>query len=152
MKKISIFDTTLRDGSQGAGISFSVEDKLKIASALDDFGVSYIEGGWPGSNPKDEEFFKLAKNKLKNSKLVAFSSTRRKNIKAKDDANINKIISAGVKCACIFGKTWDFHVAHALNTTPAENLNMISDTISLSDFLFAVYWILSHGCVYPMNA
>jgi 2-isopropylmalate synthase len=130
MKKISIFDTTLRDGSQGAGISFSVEDKLKIASALDDFGVSYIEGGWPGSNPKDEEFFKLAKNKLKNSKLVAFSSTRRKNIKAKDDANINKIIGAGVKCACIFGKTWDFHVIHALNTTPAENLNMISDTIS----------------------
>jgi len=87
MKKISIFDTTLRGGSQGAGISFSVEDKLKIALALDDFGVSYIEGGWPGSNPKDEEFFKLAKNKLKNSKLVAFSSPRRKNIKAKDDAH-----------------------------------------------------------------
>ncbi|MDD5021823.1 MAG: citramalate synthase [Endomicrobiaceae bacterium] len=130
MKKISIFDTTLRDGSQGAGISFSVEDKLKIALALDAFGISYIEGGWPGSNPKDEEFFKLAKNKLKKSKLVAFSSTRRKNIKAKDDANINKIISSGVKCACIFGKTWDFHVIHALNTTLEENLNMISDTIS----------------------
>lgn len=130
MKKISIFDTTLRDGSQSAGVSFSVEDKLKIARALDAFGISYIEGGWPGSNPKDEEFFKLAKNKLKKSKLVAFSSTRRKNIKAKDDANINKIISSGVKCACVFGKTWDFHVTHALNTTLEENLNMISDTIS----------------------
>ncbi|GAB1402547.1 citramalate synthase [Elusimicrobiota bacterium] len=130
MKKISIFDTTLRDGSQSAGVSFSVEDKLKIARALDAFGIAYIEGGWPGSNPKDEEFFKLAKGKLKKSKLVAFSSTRRKNIKAKDDANINKIISSGVKCACVFGKTWDFHVTHALNTTLEENLNMISDTIS----------------------
>ena len=93
MKQVKIFDTTLRDGSQGAGVSFSVEDKLKIASALDAFGISYIEGGWPGSNPKDEEFFKLAnlkENKLKNSKLVAFTSTRKPNINIKDDISIKK--------------------------------------------------------------
>ncbi|MFA6613544.1 MAG: citramalate synthase, partial [Endomicrobiia bacterium] len=95
MKQIKIFDTTLRDGSQGAGISFSVEDKMKIATALDSFGVSYIECGWPGSNPKDEEFFKLAKNKFKNSKLVAFGSTRRKNIQANQDTSLNKIVASG---------------------------------------------------------
>ena len=93
MKQIKIFDTTLRDGSQGAGISFSVEDKLKIASALNDFGVSYIEGGWPGSNPKDEEFFQLAKDKFKNSKLVAFGSTRKKNSDIRKDENIKKIVN-----------------------------------------------------------
>ena len=90
MKQIKIFDTTLRDGSQGAGIAFSVEDKLKIASALNTFGISFIEGGWPGANPKDEEFFKLAKNKFKNSKLVAFSSTRKPNTKIQDDNQIKK--------------------------------------------------------------
>ena len=130
MKQIKIFDTTLRDGSQGAGISFSVEDKLKISSALDDFGVSYIEGGWPGSNPKDEEFFKLAKGKFKNSKLVAFSSTRKKHSDIKKDENIKKIIDSGAKVACIFGKSWDLHVECALKTTLKENLKMISDTIS----------------------
>ena len=130
MKQIKIFDTTLRDGSQGAGISFSVEDKLKIASALDDFGVSYIEGGWPGSNPKDEEFFQLAKGKFKNSKLVAFGSTRKKHSDIKNDNNIKKIIESGVKVVCIFGKSWDLHVKCALKTTLKENLKMISDTIS----------------------
>ena len=130
MKQIKIFDTTLRDGSQGAGISFSVEDKLKIASALDAFGVSYIEGGWPGSNPKDEEFFELAKDKFKNSKLVAFGSTRKKNSNIKSDENIKKIISSGVKTVCIFGKSWDLHVKYALKTSLKENLEMISDTIS----------------------
>ena len=130
MKQIKIFDTTLRDGSQGAGISFSVEDKVKIAQALDEFGISYIEGGWPGSNPKDEEFFKLMKNKLKNSKLVAFGSTRKKNFKAKDDESLKKIISSEAKTAAIFGKSWDLHVKAALKTSNAENLKMISDTIS----------------------
>jgi 2-isopropylmalate synthase len=130
MKQIKIFDTTLRDGSQGAGISFSVEDKLKIASALDTFGISFIEGGWPGSNPKDEEFFKLAKNKFKNSKLVAFSSTRKPNTKIQDDNQIKKIISSGTKVATIFGKSWDLHVRVALKTTLKENLKMIFETIS----------------------
>lgn len=130
MKQIKIFDTTLRDGSQGAGISFSVEDKLKIASALDTFGIAYIEGGWPGSNPKDEEFFKLAKNKFKNSKLVAFSSTRKPNTKIQDDNQIKKIISSGTKVATIFGKSWDLHVQVALKTTLKENLKMIFETIA----------------------
>ena len=130
MKQIKIFDTTLRDGSQGAGISFSVEDKLKIASALDTFGIAYIEGGWPGSNPKDEEFFKLAKNKFKNSKLVAFSSTRKPNTKIQDDNQIKKIISSDTKVATIFGKSWDLHVQVALKTTLKENLKMIFETIA----------------------
>lgn len=129
MRQIKIFDTTLRDGSQGAGIAFSVEDKLKIAAALDEFGVSYIEGGWPGSNPKDEEFFKLAKGKFKNSKLVAFSSTRKAKSDVKSDENLKKIVKSGAKVACIFGKSWDLHVECALKTTLKENLKMISDTI-----------------------
>ncbi|MFA7073550.1 MAG: hypothetical protein WC234_00005, partial [Endomicrobiaceae bacterium] len=130
MKQIKIFDTTLRDGSQGAGISFSVEDKMKIAAALDSFGVSYIECGWPGSNPKDEEFFKSVKNKFKNSKLVAFGATRRKNITTDQDESLKKIINSGVKAACIFGKSWDLHVEYALKTTKEENLKMIFDTVS----------------------
>ena len=130
-KKIEIFDTTLRDGSQTSGISFSVEDKIKIAQVLDNFGVTYIEGGWPGSNPKDVEFFKLAKKlKLKNSQIVAFGSTRKKHIKPREDQNLLKIIDSGVEVACIFGKTWDLHVEKALGTTLQENLNMIFDSVT----------------------
>ncbi len=131
MKKILIFDTTLRDGGQGAGISFTVEDKLKIAKALDAFGVSYIEGGWPGSNPKDELFFGEAKKiSFKNAKLTAFGSTRRKGIKASEDASLKAIAVSGAKVACIFGKTWDLHVKYALKTTNEENLKMIADSVS----------------------
>ena len=133
MNQIKIFDTTLRDGTQGAGVSFSAEDKLKIAAALDNFGISYIEGGWPGSNPKDEEFFKLAKlkeNKLKNSKLVAFTSTRKPKTTIKEDIGIKKVLEAGVKVVSVFGKSWDLHVKYALKTTNSENLNMIFDTVS----------------------
>ena len=145
MKQIKIFDTTLRDGSQGAGISFSVEDKLKIAAALDEFGVSYIEGGWPGSNPKDEEFFKLAKGKFKKSKLVAFSSTRKAKSNIKDDENLKKIIKSGVKVVCIFGKSWDLHVECALKTTLQENIKMISDTVSfLKSKKFEVIYDAEH--------
>ena len=130
MKQISIFDTTLRDGSQGAGISFSVEDKIKIAKYLDSFGVAYIEGGWPGSNPKDELFFKQAKKiKFSNSKLTAFGSTRRKDIKASEDNTLKKIVESGAKVACIFGKAWDMHVKYALKTTNEENLKMVSDSV-----------------------
>ncbi|MCL1911942.1 MAG: citramalate synthase [Endomicrobia bacterium] len=131
MKKIMIFDTTLRDGSQGAGISFSVEDKIKIAKALDVFGIDYIEGGWPGSNPKDELFFAQAKKiGLKNAKLTAFGSTRRKGCGAGEDKSLRAIVASGVKAACIFGKTWDLHVQYALKTTNEENLKMIADSIS----------------------
>ncbi|MDR1941967.1 MAG: citramalate synthase [Endomicrobium sp.] len=131
MKQIRIFDTTLRDGSQQAGISFTVEDKLKIAKALDAFGISYIEGGWPGSNPKDEEFFKQAKKLvLKNSKLAAFGSTRRKGITPSKDFSLKAIAESGVKTACIFGKSWDLHVKEALKTTNEENLKMISESVA----------------------
>ncbi|MCL2334852.1 MAG: citramalate synthase [Endomicrobia bacterium] len=130
MKNILIFDTTLRDGSQGAGVSFTVEDKLKIAKALDAFGVAYIEGGWPGSNPKDELFFAQAKKLgFKNAKLTAFSSTRKKGCKASEDKSLCAITASGASAACIFGKTWDLHVQYALKTTNEENLNMISDSV-----------------------
>lgn len=130
MKEIKIYDTTLRDGSQGEGVSFSVMDKVKIAKKLDDFGVHYIEGGWPGSNPKDMEFFKQAKKiKFKNSELVAFGSTRRPKISPSSDENLKALIKSGVKLAAIFGKTWDMHVTDILRVSLQENLRMIKDTI-----------------------
>ena len=130
MREIKIYDTTLRDGSQGEGVSFSVTDKIKIAKKLDEFGVHYIEGGWPGSNPKDMEFFKQAgKLKLKNSKLVGFGSTRRPKISPSEDENLKALIKSGVKIAAIFGKTWDMHVTDVLKVSLHENLKMIKDTI-----------------------
>lgn len=128
---VMIFDTTLRDGTQGEGISLSVEDKLKIARKLDSLGVHYIEGGWPGSNNKDVEFFNRAKEELqlKHAKLTAFGSTRRKAIAPKDDLNLNRIVESGVTVATIFGKSWDFHVHTALQTTLEENLAMIFDSV-----------------------
>ncbi len=128
--RVKLFDTTLRDGSQSTGVSFSVNDKLKIASELASFGIDYIEGGWPGSNPTDEEFFSVACRipKLK-TRLVAFGSTRYKNTRAETDPNLKAIIKSGVKTSSIFGKTWDLHVIHALRTTLDENLKMIYDSI-----------------------
>lgn len=128
---VNIFDSTLRDGAQAEGISFLVSDKIKIAKALDELGVDFIEAGNPGSNQKDLEFFKEAKAlNLKNSKLVAFGSTRRCNGTAKDDANLNALLQADTEYVCIFGKSWDFHVESIINTTKEENLNMIYDTIT----------------------
>lgn len=127
---VKLFDTTLRDGAQTEGISFSLEDKLKIAHLLDEFGIHYIEGGWPGSNPKDIEFFKTVK--LKNAKLVAFSSTRRPGIKVEEDKNIQTLLEANTPVVSIFGKSWDFHVKDALKTTLEENLAMIKDTIAFA--------------------
>ncbi|PDO09578.1 MAG: citramalate synthase [Candidatus Reconcilbacillus cellulovorans] len=129
-RHITIFDTTLRDGTQGEGISLSVEDKLKIARKLDQLGVHYIEGGWPGSNSKDVEFFRRARQlSLVHAKITAFGSTRRKDTTAEHDANLNHIIEAGVPTATIFGKSWDFHVEVALQTSLAENLAMIEDSV-----------------------
>lgn len=130
MQKINIYDTTLRDGAQAQGISFTVSDKIKIVKTLDELGVAYIEAGNPGSNPKDKEFFDIVgKEKLKNAKLTAFGSTRRPGIKAKDDTNIKNLESANVSVITIFGKSWDFHVTEILKTTYEENLNMIYDSI-----------------------
>ncbi|NHN31240.1 citramalate synthase [Paenibacillus agricola] len=127
---VKIFDTTLRDGTQGEGISLSVEDKMKIARKLDSLGVHYIEGGWPGSNNKDIEFFlRVQELELVNAKVTAFGSTRRKGILPEDDANLNRILEVGVPVATIFGKSWDFHVHHAIQTTLEENLAMIYDSV-----------------------
>ena len=128
--RAKIFDSTLRDGAQAEGISFLVGDKIKIAKALDDLGVDFIEAGNPGSNQKDMEFFQVAKNlTFKHSKLVAFGSTRRCNIEASDDANLNALLEASTDYVCIFGKSWDFHVTEIINTSLEENISMIKDTI-----------------------
>jgi len=128
--KIEIYDTTLRDGGQSEGISFSVNDKIKIISILDDLAVDYIEAGWPGANPKDIEVFEIAKSlKLKNSKITAFGCTRKANSNAETDYVLNQLLDAGTEIITIFGKSWDFHVEHALCTTLEENLCMISDSI-----------------------
>lgn len=126
MEKIRVLDSTLRDGAQGIGISFSVDDKLNVVAALDRLGVDYIEGGNPASNPKEQEFFKRVKGiKLKNSKLCAFGSTRRKNIKPEEDANLAALLETDTPVCTIFGKSWKFHVDKVLETTYEENLNMI---------------------------
>ncbi len=131
MKKISILDSTLRDGSQGEGISYSVQDKITIVKALDELGISFIEAGNPGSNPKDMEFFSEAKKlSLKNAKLVAFGSTRRKGIKCSEDANLQSLLAAGTDVVCVFGKTWDFQVTDIIHATLEENLEMIRETMA----------------------
>src|SRR5580698_10197781 len=128
--EVEIYDTTLRDGSQGEGINFSVMDKLRIAERLDQFGVHYIEGGWPGSNPKDIEFFDEAKRRrFKHARLAAFGSTRRKGVRAHDDDQVRLLVDARTPVVTIFGKTWLLHVREVLQTTPEENLAMIEDTV-----------------------
>src|SRR5215467_14632633 len=128
--EVEIYDTTLRDGSQGEGINFSVADKLRIAEKLDAFGVHYIEGGWPGSNPRDMEFFQQARRrKFKNAKLAAFCMTRRKGMTVDKDDLMRQMLEAETPVITIVGKTWLLHVTEVLRATPEENLAMISDTI-----------------------
>jgi 2-isopropylmalate synthase len=128
--QVELYDTTLRDGAQSEGISFSVNDKLRIAEKLNEIGIHYIEGGWPGANPKDIAFFKKAKKlKLKNSTLVAFGSTRRAGKKVSQDKTIKGLLEADTKTITIFGKSWDLHVKDVIKTTLEENLNMISESI-----------------------
>jgi len=129
-KKILIYDTTLRDGTQGEGISFSAEDKILIAEKLDAFGIDYIEGGWPGSNPRDMVFFDLAKGKtFKHARITAFGSTRRANLSAEEDAQLATLLQAETPVVTIFGKTWLLHVTEVLRTTAEENLRMIEDSV-----------------------
>ncbi|MBN1495178.1 MAG: citramalate synthase [Spirochaetes bacterium] len=129
--RITIYDTTLRDGAQTVGISFSLHDKLLIAGALDRLNVDYIEGGWPGSNPKDDQFFKeIRKVRLRHSKIVAFGSTKRKNVSCKNDPFIQALIASRARIITIVAKTWDFHVTSALNITLKDNLRLIYDTIA----------------------
>ena len=128
--RIEIYDTTLRDGSQGEGISYSVEDKVRIARRLDEFGMDFIEGGWPGSNPKDEAFFERMKSSpLKSARLAAFGSTCRPDVAAASDPQIQMLIAASTPVITIFGKSWEQHVQYALRTTADENLRMIEDSV-----------------------
>src|SRR6516225_2170335 len=128
--KIHTFDTTLRDGTQGESISFSVDDKLIIAQKLDELGIDYIEGGWPGSNPKDQEFFKRAAGlTLHHARLTAFGSTRFAKNPVHEDRNVRALVEAGTPVVSIFGKTWDLHVKRALGISEEENLTLISETV-----------------------
>lgn len=130
-KKICILDSTLRDGAQGEGISFSVQDKIHIVQALDSLGIDLIEAGNPGSNPKDLEFFQLAQNlQLNYAQIAAFGSTRRKDLKASEDAQLQSLLSANTKHVVIFGKSWDFQVTEILHASLEENLAMIEETIA----------------------
>ncbi len=128
--EVELYDTTLRDGSQGEGINFSVMDKLRIAEKLDAFGIHYIEGGWPGSNPKDIEFFNEARRKkFKNARLAAFGSTRRKDVSVEKDEQVRLLLEAETPVITIYGKTWLLHVKEVLRANPDENLAMIADTV-----------------------
>ncbi len=128
-ERIYIYDTTLRDGAQTEGISFSLGDKESIVNLLDDFGMDFIEGGMPSSNPKDKEFFSVGRE-MKRSTLVAFGSTCRPGHKASEDEGLKILAESKTEWACIFGKAWDFHVTEALKTTTEENLRMIGDSIA----------------------
>jgi 2-isopropylmalate synthase len=131
LAKVELYDTTLRDGTQKEGVSFSVVDKLNIAQKLDELGIHFIEGGYPGSNPKDDEFFQKAKAlKLANSVLVAFGNTRRAKVKAEDDTNLQALVNTGVKVVTIVGKSSDLQVTRVLKTTLEENLSMITDSVA----------------------
>ena len=130
-KKIDIYDTTLRDGTQRRGVSLSAHDKLRIAQRLDDFGVAYIEGGWPGSNPKDAEFFQRARDmSWKHARIAAFGATRRVGVAVEDDLNLRALLAAGTSVCTIFGKAWTRHVVEVLRTSLEDNLVLIEESVA----------------------
>ena len=123
--RVFTFDTTLRDGTQGEALTFSAEDKALVAHKLDELGIDYIEGGWPGSNPKDKEFFARAKDfQFKHARLAAFGATRFARNTVEEDASVNALIEAGTPVVTIFGKSWDLHVHRALNITEDEKQHL----------------------------
>ncbi|NND32885.1 MAG: citramalate synthase, partial [Saprospiraceae bacterium] len=129
--KILMYDTTLRDGTQGEGVSFSAQDKILLAQKIDAFGIDYIEGGWPGSNPRDMEFFTLMKDvSLKHARLAAFGSTRRAQLHVEDDPQVNQLVDAGTPVVTIFGKSWPLHVTEVIKTSLDQNLLMIKETVA----------------------
>jgi 2-isopropylmalate synthase len=146
MPKITVYDTTLRDGTQAEEIAFLVEDKVRIALKLDSLGIDYIEGGWPGANPKDIGFFKEIKNyNLNNSKIVAFGMTRKAKNNCKNDVNLKALVASKADAATIFGKTWDVHVTLALGTTLENNLKIIDDSIKyLKQYFKEVFYDAEH--------
>src|SRR3989475_8454518 len=128
---ITLYDTTLRDGTQGENITLSLADKLRVARMLDEYGMPYIEGGWPGSNPKDVEFFKAARGMTwRTAKLAAFGSTRHRSNRAEVDPNLRELVAAETPVVTIFGKSWLLHVTEVLGATPQENLDMIADSVA----------------------
>jgi 2-isopropylmalate synthase len=130
-KQIVLYDTTLRDGTQGEQVNLSAEDKLRIAQKLDEFGIHYVEGGWPGSNPKDARFFELTKSTaFKNARLVAFGSTRRAQNSPEMDKNIKALLETEVQTVAVVGKSWDLHASDVLGVSLNENLSMIEDTVA----------------------
>jgi 2-isopropylmalate synthase len=127
---VILYDTTLRDGTQGENITLSLADKLRIARMLDEYGMPYVEGGWPGSNPKDIEFFRTARTMTwRTAKLAAFGSTRHRSNRPEDDPNLRELVAAETPVVTIFGKSWLLHVTEVLGATPAENLDMIADSV-----------------------
>ncbi|MFA5961307.1 MAG: citramalate synthase [Parcubacteria group bacterium] len=146
MQKVKIYDTTLRDGTQGEGMSLSVADKVRIARKLDEFGVHYIEGGWPGSNPKDREFFEVMKTqKLKNAKLTAFGSTHLAKNTPETDENLKELVDSGVTVATIFGKSWTVHVEEVLRISPERNLEIIEGSVKfLKKNIATVFYDAEH--------
>jgi 2-isopropylmalate synthase len=131
-QRVEIYDTTLRDGTQQEGISLTVRDKLAVTRLLDDLGVAFVEGGWPGANPKDDEFFQLAKKELdlRTASLVAFGSTRRAGLAPGDDEQLAALLAAETDVICLVGKSWDYHVEHALRTSLDEAVAMVSDSVA----------------------
>lgn len=131
-RTVEIYDTTLRDGTQQEGISLTPGDKLKVCRLLDELGVPYVEGGWPGANPKEDEFFERARNELRmnNAKLTAFGATRKAGVAASEDPQVLKLLEADTETVCLVGKSWDYHVEHALQTTLDEALAMVGDTVA----------------------
>jgi 2-isopropylmalate synthase/homocitrate synthase family protein len=135
--RVEVLDTSLRDGSQGVGVSFSLRDKLRLTEILDGLGFDYVEGGWPGSNPKDEEFFREAKKlSLSRARLAAFGSTRRKGVKPSEDVSLQAILDADVPVGVLFGKCWLVHVNKVLGVTPEENVEMVYESVA---------YLKSHG-------
>src|SRR3954453_6751847 len=131
MTRIAIYDTTLRDGSQGEGVNFSLQDKLLITSRLDELAIDYIEGGYPLSNPKDASYFRAVRElSLAHAKVAAFGMTRRKDISAEDDQGMKALVAASTPVVTIVGKTWDLHVHDVLGVSLDENLRMIADSIA----------------------
>jgi 2-isopropylmalate synthase len=146
MRRIEIYDTTLRDGAQTEGISFSVEDKIRITEKLNELGIHYVEGGWPGSNPRDLEYFKkIRKLKLSTSRIVAFGSTHRPKHDVSDDAMLQSLLDSDARIITIFGKSWDFHVKEALKISLQENLDIIYNSVAyLKKHVEAVFFDAEH--------
>ncbi len=145
-KSVFLYDTTLRDGAQAEDVNFTVEDMMRVAVKLDQFGIHYIEGGWPGSNPRDVEFFReMRRVRLKKARLVAFGATRRARLKAAEDPSLRALVASGVDAATIFGKSWDLHVHKALKVTLEENLAMIADSVAyLKKHMTEVFYDAEH--------